>query len=204
MPERSRPRLLQVSVGTVAGVMGAYLILYPRAKVLTLVPIIIIPFFFELPAFVFMGIWFLIQFLNAAASFGNATDIAWWAHIGGFLFGILFLRLLGRVPPTGVRGVDQKLHDVRVPRRRPRPGVRSALPGFPRGIHGLRRRRLRGLHGRGHDAWRQCLGLRVGDQRRQRRPDHRTGDGGPLSGAGRDGCKGLEALAELAEVARPK
>jgi membrane associated rhomboid family serine protease len=103
--------------GAVAGVMGAYLILYPRAKVLTLVPIIIIPFFFELPAFVFMGLWFLIQFLNAAASFGNATDIAWWAHIGGFLFGILFLRLLGRVPSTGVTQFTQQLAERKTTHR---------------------------------------------------------------------------------------
>lgn len=103
--------------GAIAGVMGAYLILYPHAKVLTLVPIIIIPFFFELPAYVFMGIWFLIQFLSAAGSTGTATDIAWWAHIGGFLFGILFLRLMGRVPPTGATHFTRQLAERKTTHR---------------------------------------------------------------------------------------
>lgn len=103
--------------GAIAGVMGAYLILFPRSKVLTLVPILIIPFFFELPAFIFMGIWFFIQFLNAASSFGNATDIAWWAHIGGFLFGILFLRLMGRLPATGATHFTRQLAERKTTHR---------------------------------------------------------------------------------------
>jgi membrane associated rhomboid family serine protease len=88
--------------GAIAGVMGAYFILYPGSRILTLIPIIIIPWFVEIPAFFFLGIWFLLQFLNAAGSSGQAGGIAWWAHIGGFVFGIVFLKLLDRIPATGV------------------------------------------------------------------------------------------------------
>ena len=87
--------------GAIAGVMGAYFILYPRAKVLTLVPIIIIPLFFEIPAYFFLGFWFLLQFLNATIGHGAAGGIAWWAHIGGFIFGIIFLKLFRMFPDTG-------------------------------------------------------------------------------------------------------
>lgn len=88
--------------GAVAGVMGAYFILHPKSKILTLIPIIIIPWFIEIPAYVFLGIWFLLQLFNAGASYGAGTGIAWWAHIGGFLGGILFLKLLDHLPSAGV------------------------------------------------------------------------------------------------------
>jgi membrane associated rhomboid family serine protease len=88
--------------GAIAGVMGAYFILYPRSRILTLIPIIFIPWFVEIPAFFFLGIWFVLQFLNAAGSSGQAGGIAWWAHIGGFVFGVLFLKLFDRIPATGV------------------------------------------------------------------------------------------------------
>jgi hypothetical protein len=88
--------------GAIAGVMGAYFILYPRSRILTLIPIIIIPWFVEIPAFFFLGIWLVLQFLNAAGSSGQAGGIAWWAHIGGFVFGILFLKLFEWIPATGV------------------------------------------------------------------------------------------------------
>lgn len=86
--------------GAIAGVMGAYFILYPRSKILALIPIIIIPYFIEIPAFFFLGIWLFFQLLNAAGSNG-AGGIAWWAHIGGFIFGIIFLKFLDRIPATG-------------------------------------------------------------------------------------------------------
>ena len=79
--------------GAIAGVMGAYFILYPNAKILTLIPIFIIPYFIEISAFVFLGIWLLLQLINAAGSPGSVSGIAWWAHIGGFLFGIMFLKV---------------------------------------------------------------------------------------------------------------
>ena len=88
--------------GAIAGVMGAYFLLYPHAKILTLVPIIIIPFFFEIPAYFFLGLWFLMQFLSAAGSLGQSSGIAWWAHIGGFVFGILALKIMLLLPRTGM------------------------------------------------------------------------------------------------------
>jgi membrane associated rhomboid family serine protease len=90
--------------GAIAGVMGAYFILYPRAKVLTLVPIFFFFQFIELPAFLFLGIWFLFQFMSAAGASAQAAGIAWWAHIGGFVFGVIFLKLFEMLPASGVRG----------------------------------------------------------------------------------------------------
>jgi hypothetical protein len=88
--------------GAIAGVMGAYILLHPSSKILTLIPIVFIPWFVEIPAYFFLGVWFLLQFLSAAASSGSAGGIAWWAHIGGFLFGMLFLKLFDRLPVTGL------------------------------------------------------------------------------------------------------
>ena len=86
--------------GAIAGVMGAYFILYPHAKILTLIPIVFIPYFIEIPAFLFLGIWFVLQFLNLAGSRGQISGIAWWAHIGGFIFGIIFLKLFLPTPSS--------------------------------------------------------------------------------------------------------
>lgn len=71
--------------GAIAGVMGAYLILYPHAQILTLVPFI--PFLINIPAFVFLIFWVLLQLLSGIM--GGADGIAWWAHIAGFLGGML-------------------------------------------------------------------------------------------------------------------
>jgi rhomboid family protein len=95
--------------GAIAGVMGAYLILHPNAKILTLIPIIFIPWFIEIPAFFFLGLWFFIQFISAAGSHGAIGGIAWWAHIGGFIFGIIFLKILLALPETGVSGQMRKV-----------------------------------------------------------------------------------------------
>jgi membrane associated rhomboid family serine protease len=88
--------------GAIAGVMGAYFILHPRSKILTLIPIFFIPYFINIPAYIFLGIWFLLQFINAAGSHAGAAGIAWWAHIGGFIFGLLFLKLFDALPHTGL------------------------------------------------------------------------------------------------------
>jgi hypothetical protein len=88
--------------GAIAGVMGAYFILYPRARVLTLIPILFIPFFVEIPAYFFLGMWFVFQFLNAAGSGGVGGGVAWWAHIGGFVFGMLLLKGFDALPGTGM------------------------------------------------------------------------------------------------------
>lgn len=90
--------------GAIAGVLGAYFLLFPRARVVTLVPFFFL-FTVEIPAFVFLGIWFVMQFLSGAASLGRTTalggGIAWWAHIGGFVAGMALLSLFA--PRGGVR-----------------------------------------------------------------------------------------------------
>jgi len=88
--------------GAIAGVMGAYFLLYPSARILTLIPIIFIPYFIEIPAYVFLGIWFFLQFLNAAGSSGAAGGVAWWAHIGGFVAGMILIKLFTRAPSSGL------------------------------------------------------------------------------------------------------
>ncbi|RJR17750.1 MAG: rhomboid family intramembrane serine protease [Desulfobacteraceae bacterium] len=88
--------------GAIAGVMGAYFLLFPSSKVLTFIPIFFIPYFIEVPAFVFLGIWFLLQFLNAAGGPAGGGGIAWWAHIGGFAGGMILLKLFSRMPESGL------------------------------------------------------------------------------------------------------
>ena len=108
--------------GAIAGVMGAYFILYPRAKILTLIPIFFIPYFLDIPAYFFLGFWFLLQFINAAGSHGQAGGVAWWAHIGGFVFGIVYLKIFLLLPETGFRNkmrrvtAKRKTHRLQVVR----------------------------------------------------------------------------------------
>ena len=87
--------------GAIAGVMGAYFLLYPKARVLTLVFLIVFVTFWWLPAWVFLGYWFVLQFLSGTAtSLGaqNAGGVAFWAHVGGFVAGILLIKLLPERP----------------------------------------------------------------------------------------------------------
>jgi membrane associated rhomboid family serine protease len=84
--------------GAIAGVLGAYLALFPRARVVTLVPLGFFWPMVQLPAVLFLGFWFVQQFLiGAMASFsaepGQSGGVAWWAHIGGFLAGLLLVGL---------------------------------------------------------------------------------------------------------------
>jgi membrane associated rhomboid family serine protease len=92
--------------GAISGVLGAYIVLFPRARILTLIPLLIIWFTARISAWVFIGIWFLMNFLSGVSSFGvlNTGGVAWWAHVGGFLLGVLiagFARLVGRAPVYG-------------------------------------------------------------------------------------------------------
>ena len=82
--------------GAVSGVLGAYLYCFPRAKILTLVPLFIIFTTIEVPATAFIGFWFFLQLINGTASIGAQAMIAWWAHIGGFLAGMALVRLFRR------------------------------------------------------------------------------------------------------------
>ena len=84
--------------GAISGVLGAYFLTYPQARVLTLVPIIIFIYLIELPAYFFLGFWFVMQFIQGSVhSLNSATagtgGIAWWAHVGGFVAGVLLLRV---------------------------------------------------------------------------------------------------------------
>ena len=78
--------------GAIAGVLGAYFLLFPRARVLTLIPIFFI-YLIEVPALVFLGIWFVMQFFSGLFSIGvpSAGGVAWWAHVGGFATGAILL-----------------------------------------------------------------------------------------------------------------
>jgi len=84
--------------GAVSAVLGAYIVLFPRQRVLTFIP----PFFlFWLPAWLYLGYWALIQVVQAVGglvvSAGVVDGVAWWAHVGGFLFGVVAVRsLVGR------------------------------------------------------------------------------------------------------------
>jgi membrane associated rhomboid family serine protease len=84
--------------GAVSGVLGAYFVLFPRSRVITLVPLVFVFFTVRLPAMVVLGYWFLIQFFSGLGTLGTGrtTGVAWWAHIGGFLFGVLLLRIVRR------------------------------------------------------------------------------------------------------------
>jgi membrane associated rhomboid family serine protease len=103
--------------GAIAGVMGAYFILYPKARIVTLIPIVFIPYFVELPAAIFLGIWLFIQFISVALTSVNAGGIAWWAHIGGFIFGALFLKIFLLIPGPGI---PRTLMDATVRKSTPR------------------------------------------------------------------------------------
>ncbi len=78
--------------GAISGVMAAYMILFPGARILMLLPIIVIPFFFEISAFIYLAYWFFMQLFNGTfnlLSANEGTGIAFWAHIGGFVAGLL-------------------------------------------------------------------------------------------------------------------
>lgn len=86
--------------GAISGVLGAYVVFFPSSRILTLVPLFIIWFTARLPAIIFIGLWFLAQFLSGVGSLGvqgtaNTGGVAWWAHIGGFLLGVLLARSVG-------------------------------------------------------------------------------------------------------------
>ncbi|RME51642.1 MAG: rhomboid family intramembrane serine protease, partial [Caldilineae bacterium] len=91
--------------GAISGVLAAYLVLYPTASVYTLFPV----FFFwvevvRIPALIYLGVWFLSQLVNGlfalgAATFQSTGGVAWWAHVGGFVAGLLLVRFFQRPQP---------------------------------------------------------------------------------------------------------
>jgi membrane associated rhomboid family serine protease len=87
--------------GAIAGVLGAYFLLFPTARVVALVPIFFWVDLFEIPAVLYLGFWFLSQLFNGFLALpGGPTfqsaGVAWWAHVGGFVSGLLLVRLFAR------------------------------------------------------------------------------------------------------------
>ncbi len=84
--------------GAIAGVMGAYIVFFPRARVLTLVPLIVFFFTVRIPAWVILGYWFFLQFITGVGSLGvdTAGGVAVWAHVGGFVLGALIAFMIHR------------------------------------------------------------------------------------------------------------
>lgn len=85
--------------GAIAGVLGAYLVLFPRARVFILIPLFLFFPVVSVPALVVLGFWFVEQLLNgtlALSQAGQVIGIAWWAHIGGFVAGIVLVRFFLR------------------------------------------------------------------------------------------------------------
>lgn len=86
--------------GAISGVLAAYLIYFPTARVITLVPLFFLPWFVEIPAILYLGLWFISQLFNGL--FAVVTDaqalggVAWWAHIGGFVAGLVLAPLFAR------------------------------------------------------------------------------------------------------------
>jgi membrane associated rhomboid family serine protease len=86
--------------GAISGVLAAYLIYFPAARVITLVPLFFLPWFVEIPAILYLGLWFISQLFNGV--FAIVADaqalggVAWWAHIGGFVTGLLLAPFLAR------------------------------------------------------------------------------------------------------------
>lgn len=93
--------------GAIAGVLGAYFLFFPHARVISLVPGLFIPWLVEVPAVLYLGVWYVTQLFSGLFSLalpGGAQmgGVAWWAHIGGFLFGLLTARWFRRPERTWV------------------------------------------------------------------------------------------------------
>ena len=101
--------------GAIAGVMGAYFRFFPFARIETLIPPFFLGPFFELPAMLFLGWWFLLQFFNGSLSLlggtGSFSGVAWWAHVGGFAFGLGVCLLAARRPTVPPRLVADQFED---------------------------------------------------------------------------------------------
>jgi membrane associated rhomboid family serine protease len=84
--------------GAISGVLGGFMLMFPLARLVVVIPILFFPFFFELPAVVFAGFWFVTQVLSATVELfvasSGAGGIAWWAHIGGFVAGVVLTPIM--------------------------------------------------------------------------------------------------------------
>jgi membrane associated rhomboid family serine protease len=79
--------------GAISGVMGAYIVLFPGSRILTLIPLLFFFFTMRIPALIILGYWFIIQFLSGISTLGEISQggVAWWAHIGGFVLGMFLV-----------------------------------------------------------------------------------------------------------------
>jgi hypothetical protein len=151
--------------GAIGGVLGAYLLLYPQARVLVLIPLGFFFYTLRIRALYVLGFWFLLQFLQSAMTAGQQGGVAYWAHIGGFVAGMVLILPFRRkgfplfAGPQGSRGPQRShgpapsTHQAPTPRPAPpptrardtvvkdRPGSRTRLPqsGLTRPRKGPRR-----------------------------------------------------------------
>jgi membrane associated rhomboid family serine protease len=84
--------------GAISGVLGAYVVFFPSSRILTLVPLFVFFFTAQIPAIIFIGLWFAIQFLSGVSSLSTQGGagmggVAWWAHVGGFVMGALLAKV---------------------------------------------------------------------------------------------------------------
>jgi membrane associated rhomboid family serine protease len=100
--------------GAIAGVMGGYIVMFPRARIITLVLIFFIPVFVQISALVYIGLWFFMQLLSGTLTLGSPEaggGVAWWGHIGGFVAGIVLLPFFrGRGELSRNRYPDETYH----------------------------------------------------------------------------------------------
>ena len=109
--------------GAVAGVLGAYTVIYPAARIAILTPILFFPVIFHLPLMIYTGLWFAFQVALGIADFSLTKDvggIAWWAHIGGFVAGLALIGVIGgqrrRVREIGA--LRPRVREIGAPRAR--------------------------------------------------------------------------------------
>jgi len=97
--------------GAISGVLGAYSVLFPESQVITLIPVFIIPYFVRVPAVFFLGLWFIMEFFSGFFSLAGANadnaSVAFWAHVGGFVFGMVVAVLLVKPTPERPRYRDE-------------------------------------------------------------------------------------------------
>jgi membrane associated rhomboid family serine protease len=101
--------------GAISGIMGAYLVLYPRVRVHTLFIIIILIKIIRLPAWVLLGYWFLIQLMLGTQAPAHGAGVAFWAHVGGFVAGVLLVKPFENSQLVSAKRSNRKLqpHEIR-------------------------------------------------------------------------------------------
>jgi hypothetical protein len=97
--------------GAISGVLGAYVVFFPASRILTLVPLFVFFFTAQIPAIIFIGLWFVVQFLSGLSTLNaprgaSMGGVAWWAHVGGFVLGAL----LAKAFEGGRRRADSYTH----------------------------------------------------------------------------------------------